>query len=292
MTSLVFAYSQLGHDCLKILIDQGEKIVGVITHENSATESIWFDSVADLARQRSIPVFTPANPNTPEMIQLIRQMQPDLIFSFYYRQMISDGIIGIPRLGAFNMHGSLLPKYRGRCPVNWAMIHGEARTGATLHYMVKKADAGDIVDQESVPIDITDTAGIVMEKINQAAQKIVMRQLPQLRAGTAPRVVQDEKDATYFGGRCAEDGKIDWTMGAWQIYNLIRALQPSPQYPPAFAEIEGEAVTVLKSQIPTNGIFEPRPVGEVTHRSGAGTEIACGPRGMERIVLVDYKLFS
>ncbi len=235
---LVFAYHDVGYECLDVLIQNDEYLIAVVTHENDPKEQIWFRSVADLARRYGIPVYTPESVNTPEWIERIKSWEPDLIFSFYYRNMIKEEILNIPRLGAFNMHGSLLPKYRGRAPINWAVLHGEKETGVTLHHMVKKADAGDIVDQETVPIGYEDTSQDVFNKCVKAARLVLERQLDSITGGTAPRHKQDESLATYFGGRKPEDGRIDWTLDAEKIYNLIRAVtQP---YPGAFTEVGGK----------------------------------------------------
>jgi methionyl-tRNA formyltransferase len=195
-----------------------------------------------LARTYDIPVHTPDTVYTDDWVERIRSWAPDLIFSFYYRNMIREEILAVPRLGAFNMHGSLLPKYRGRVPINWAIIQGEQSTGVTLHHMVKRADAGDIVDQEAVPIGPDDTAREVFTKAVMAARRVLERQIEAIEAGTAPRRAQDESQATYFGGRKPEDGRIDWTQSAGQIYNLIRAVtQP---YPGAFTDVEGKKLFI------------------------------------------------
>jgi methionyl-tRNA formyltransferase len=234
---LVFAYHNVGYECLNALLDRGENVIAIFTHEDSPDEEIWFRSVADLARRNGIPVHTPPTVNTPEWTARIREWNPDLIFSFYYRSMISGGILSIPRLGAYNMHGSLLPKYRGRVPVNWAVLNGERETGATLHHMVKRADAGDIVDQQAVPIGPDDTAFEVFTKVTAAAREVLERRIEDLKAGTAPRMPQDEAQATVFGGRRPEDGRIDWTRSAREIYNLVRAV--THPYPGAFAVVNG-----------------------------------------------------
>lgn len=239
---LVFAYHDVGYECLDLLIQNDEYILAVITHENSPKEEIWFRSVADLAKKYDIPVYTPESVNTPDWIERIRSWAPDLIFSFYYRNMIAEDILNMPRLGAFNMHGSLLPRYRGRVPINWAVLNGEKETGVTLHHMVKRADAGDIVDQEAVPIGHEDTAQDVFIKCVRAARLVLERQMESLTQGTAPRRRQDETQATYFGGRTPEDGRIDWTQSAEKIYNLVRAVtQP---YPGAFTEANGNRLFI------------------------------------------------
>lgn len=234
---LVFAYHDVGYECLDALIQNDEYVLAVITHKDSPDEEIWFRSVAGLAKKYGVPVYTPESVNTPAWVEQIRSWSPDLIFSFYYRNMIKEEILNIPRLGAFNMHGSLLPKYRGRVPINWAVLHGEQETGVTLHHMVRQADAGDIVDQERVPIDRDDTARDVFDKCVKAARLVLERQLGALANGTAPRRRQDESQATYFGGRKPEDGRIVWTESAEKIYNLIRAV--THPYPGAFTESDG-----------------------------------------------------
>lgn len=239
---LVFAYHDVGYECLDALIQNDEYVLAVITHKDDPDEEIWFRSVAGLAKKYGIPVHTPETVNTPDWIARIRSWGPDLIFSFYYRNMISEEILGMPRLGAFNMHGSLLPKYRGRAPINWAILRGEKETGVTLHHMVKRADAGDIVDQERVPISPEDTARDVFGKCAKAARLVLERRLDELTAGTAPRRAQDESQAATFGGRRPEDGRIDWTTDAESIYNLVRAVtQP---YPGAFTFADGKKLYI------------------------------------------------
>ncbi len=239
---LVFAYHDVGYECLDALIQNDEYILAVITHKDDPEEEIWFRSVAALARKYDIPVHTPDSVYTPDWVDRIRSWAPDLILSFYYRDMILEEILNIPRLGAFNMHGSLLPKYRGRAPINWAILNGERSTGVTLHHMVKQADAGDIVDQEAVPIGPEDTARDVFGKCVKAARLVLERQIGPLTAGTAPRRKQDESQATTFGGRKPEDGRIDWTRSADEIYNLVRAVtQP---YPGAFTMANGKKLLI------------------------------------------------
>jgi methionyl-tRNA formyltransferase len=239
---LVFAYHDVGYECLDALIQNDEYVLAVITHEDDPEEELWFRSVAGLAKEYDIPVYTPESVNTPEWTERIRSWDPDLLFSFYYRNMIAEEILSIPRLGAFNMHGSLLPKYRGRAPINWAVLHGEKETGVTLHSMVKRADAGDIVDQEPVPVLPDDTAQDVFNKAVKAARLVLERRLEALKNGSAPRRAQDESQATHFGGRKPEDGRIDWTQSAEKIYNLVRAV--APPYPGAFTEVEGEKLFI------------------------------------------------
>jgi methionyl-tRNA formyltransferase len=246
ITLVVFAYHDVGYECLDVLIGRRERIAAVFTHEDNPGERIWFRSVAELAERHGIPVHRPASVNTPDWIAHIRALEPALIFSFYYRNMICQEILDVPALGALNMHGSLLPKYRGRVPINWAVLKGETETGVTLHYMVKRADAGDIVDQQAVPIGPRETAFEIFHKVTAAARIVLERQIENLKQGRAPRLRQVESEATYFGGRTPEDGRIDWTQSAASIFNLIRAV--THPYPGAFTTVEGRRLYIWRAE--------------------------------------------
>jgi len=231
---LFFGYSEVGHDCLELLLSRGDNVVALITHEDKPGEKIWFRTPAAAARAKGVPVHTPDKVGTPEWVARIGQMSPDLILSVYYRSMISTRVLALAPLGAFNMHGSLLPKYRGRAPINWAVLHGEPRIGMTLHRMVREPDAGAIVDQEGVDIGPRDTAEEAFRKALPCARRVLMRQIDALLSGTAPETPQDASQATYFGGRTPEDGRIDWTRPSRQIFNLVRAV--TDPYPGAFTD--------------------------------------------------------
>jgi methionyl-tRNA formyltransferase len=246
---LFFGYSEVGYECLDLLLARGDNVVALITHEDNPTEKIWFKTPAVAARAKGIPVFTPDNVNTPEWRERLAALQPDLILSVYYRHMIGTKILGMPRLGAFNLHGSLLPKYRGRAPINWAVLHGEPRIGMTLHRMVKAPDAGAVVDQEGVAIGPRDTAEQAFRKVLPCARTVVARQIDALLAGTAPETPQDESQATYFGGRKPEDGRIAWTQTCTEIFNLIRAV--TDPYPGAFTGVGSARLMVWWAETDT-----------------------------------------
>lgn len=232
---------------MSVLLAHGVDVALVVTHRDNPKESIWFDNVAELAELHGIPVITPDNPNAPEVVAQIRSLQPDFFFSFYYREMLKRELLEIPRHGALNMHGSLLPKYRGRVPVNWAIIHGETETGATLHYMTEKPDNGDIIAQQAVPILPDDTALQVFQKVTVAAEMALNDCLPDLLAGRAKAVKQDLSKGGYFGGRKAEDGVIDWLQSAQTIHNLVRAV--APPYPGAATQLMGKPMRILQTLI-------------------------------------------
>ena len=244
--AVVFAYHDVGCRCLKVLLDQRIEVPLVVTHRDDPGENIWFGSVAALAHQRGIEAIMPDDPNSPEIEGKIRALQPDFLFSFYYRLMLSPALLAAPKRGAFNLHGSLLPKYRGRAPVNWAIVHGETETGATLHEMVEKPDAGRIVDQDAVPILPDELAVDVFGKVTGAAERVLRRSLPKLADGSAVLRAQDLSRGSYFGGRKPEDGRIDWSAPAKRVHDLVRAV--APPYPGAFTEVEGKRLRVLRTR--------------------------------------------
>ncbi|WP_087688843.1 MULTISPECIES: formyltransferase [unclassified Pandoraea] len=245
--AVVFAYHNVGVRCLQVLLARGVDVALVVTHQDNPNENIWFGSVASVAAEHGIPVITPDDPADPALAAQIAAVAPDFIFSFYYRHMIPVPVLAIAPKGAFNMHGSLLPKYRGRVPVNWAVLKGETETGATLHEMALKPDAGAIIDQTSVPILPDDTAGEVFEKVTVAAEQTLWRCLPALLAGTAPRHANNLAEGSYFGGRKPEDGRIDWTKPAVEVYNLIRAV--APPYPGAFTDVGERRWVVTRARL-------------------------------------------
>ena len=246
-TAVVFAYHNVGVQCLTVLLAHKVDVTLVVTHKDNPAEKIWFDSVMRLAAEHDLPTITPDDPNTADTADRIRALQPDFLFSFYYRHMLKPPLLAIARCGALNMHGSLLPKYRGRVPVNWAVINGESETGATLHYMTAKPDAGDIVDQQAVAILPDDTAADVFQKVTAAAARVLDRSLPALVAGNAPRKPQDLTQGSYYGGRKPEDGRIDWRLPAARIHNLVRGV--APPYPGAFTVIEGKTLHIFRTQL-------------------------------------------
>jgi len=245
--AVVFAYHNVGVRCLKALLGRGVDVALVVTHQDSPGETIWFDSVAQLARDYAIPTITPDDPNSPEVLAQIAALNPDFLFSFYYRKMLRAPLLALATRGAYNMHGSLLPKYRGRVPINWALIHGESETGATLHVMNVKPDNGPIIDQFAVPILPDDSASEVFNKVVVAAEIVLWRSLPALISGTEHATEQDLSLGGYFGGRKPEDGRIDPNLSAQDLHNFVRAL--SRPYPGGFADTEYGRLIIWKTRL-------------------------------------------
>ena len=246
MRAVVFGYHEIGCVCLEGLIAFGTEILCLFTHKDDPEEQIWFNRPGMLAERYNIPVYTPENLKEATWVNLIKDMSPDIIFSFYYRKMIPKEILDIPKMGAFNLHGSLLPRFRGRSPVNWVLIEGEKKTGLTLHYMLEKPDAGDIIAQREVMIEFDDNAYTVFMKMVREARVLMKEILPKLEDGTFKRIPQaDLGPSTYFGGRKSEDGLISWQKDALSIYNLTRAV--THPYPGAFTYLDGKRFYIWKA---------------------------------------------
>jgi methionyl-tRNA formyltransferase len=282
MRLIFMGYHNVGYYCLEALIDlcreYGDEIVAVVTHADNPGENIWFASVRDLAWAHHLPVYQPRDPNDPDFVRVMDGLKPDFLFSVYYRHMLKQPLLDLSGHGALNLHGSLLPRYRGRCPVNWVLIHGETETGVTLHYMEAKADRGDMVAQRRVPIALDDTAATLLARLTAAGEDLMRETYPLLRNGQAPRIPQDHGESSYFGGRRPEDGRIDWTRPAFDIYNLVRAVtQP---YPGAFTYYRGKKLFIWWGQpikAAVSKIHAPAPPGRVlTCLPGQGLLVGTG----------------
>jgi methionyl-tRNA formyltransferase len=245
--AVVFAYHDVGVNCLKALLNAGIQVDLVVTHQDDPNENVWFGSVAKLCQEKNISYITPSANELIDLVPKLQALAPDYIFSFYYRLMIPEQILDCAKIAALNMHGSLLPKYRGRAPVNWAILHGETETGATLHFMDAKPDAGDIVGQAAVSIDPDETATDVFAKVSQAAVSVIDQVLPGLLKGTVPRKANELQKGSYFGGRKPADGQIHWNQTAKQVHDLVRAV--APPYPGAFTDHEGKAMIVARTSL-------------------------------------------
>jgi methionyl-tRNA formyltransferase len=278
--AVVFAYHDVGVRCLKTLLSAKIEVPLVVTVRDDPKESLWFASVADTAREYGVPVVTPEDANGVEFVERVAQLQPDFIFSFYYRSMLAAPLLHGASRGALNMHGSLLPKYRGRAPVNWAILNGERETGATLHYMVERADAGDIVDQLAVPILEDDDAREVFGKVTVAAEIVLARSLPGLIAGDAPRRPQPIEPGQYFGRRRPEDGRIDWDLPAVRIHNLVRAV--APPFPGAFTQVNGQQWWIHRTRVEPR-IIMPSERARLFGAQGA-CYAACSDGGVLRVI--------
>ncbi|BBP76908.1 bifunctional UDP-4-amino-4-deoxy-L-arabinose formyltransferase/UDP-glucuronic acid oxidase ArnA [Pseudomonas gingeri NCPPB 3146 = LMG 5327] len=233
--AVVFAYHDIGCAGIEALLNAGYEIAAVFTHADDPKENAFYGSVAQLCALKGIPVHAPEDANHPLWIERIAKLSPDFIFSFYYRNLLSEELLATARNGAFNLHGSLLPRYRGRAPANWVLVNGETETGVTLHRMVKRADAGGILAQNRVAIERSDTALSLHAKLRDSAANLLRDALPQLAQGKLSETAQDESKATYFGRRTPADGKLVWSKPAEELFNLVRAV--TKPYPGAFCAV-------------------------------------------------------
>lgn len=242
MPHVVCAYGEVGHEALAELLALGADVGLVVTHRDAPGEKIWFRSVAELARSAGVPVVTPDDVNADDAVASIAAVAPDFLFSFYYRLMMKPRVLGLASRGALNLHGSLLPRYRGRAPVNWVLVNGERETGVTLHEMDEKPDHGAIVAQRRIAIGRDDTALSLTRKLAAEARLLLRDVYPRLIDGTAPRKTQEHAASSYFGGRKPADGAIDWTKPAERIRDLVRAV--TDPWPGAFTMLGGRKVLV------------------------------------------------
>jgi methionyl-tRNA formyltransferase len=285
--AVVFAYHNMGILGIRALLENGFKVPMVFSHPDDPKENRWFGSVADFCRERGIPVHLPANVNVPPWPDAIRTARPDFLFSFYYRSMLSAEVLSLARVCAMNLHGSLLPRYRGRAPVNWVLVNGETETGVTLHMMAEKPDAGDIVAQAAVPIAFEDTALTLFGKLEKAAESLLSGILPRIALGDIPRRPNEIGKGSYFGGRKPEDGRIDWTRPAVEIYNLVRAV--TRPYPGAFSFLGGEKLLVWGAKpVSEGGLVQEVPPGKLVPGAGppAAAEEGLGDASRRRRLLV------
>jgi UDP-4-amino-4-deoxy-L-arabinose formyltransferase / UDP-glucuronic acid dehydrogenase (UDP-4-keto-hexauronic acid decarboxylating) len=284
MRAIVLGYHTLGCVGLEALLAHGYEVAAVVTHRDDPGEEVWWESLADKARERDIPVIVPTGAEDPAIRAAVAAAAPDFLFSFYFRWMVPPDVLALARRGALNLHGSLLPRYRGRAPVNWVLVHGERETGVSLHYMVAKPDAGDLVDREAVPIDELDTAFTLYGKLAAAARRLLDRALPALAAGTAAAAPLDLAAGSYFGGRKPADGRIDWSRPAPALFDLVRAV--THPYPGAFTTWGGRTLHVwwaLPVAAPPAG--GPAPPGSVLAVDRDGVTVAAG-EGALRLVTV------
>jgi methionyl-tRNA formyltransferase len=269
---VLFAYHDTGYACIEALLALGAPIAALFTHKDDPHEEIWWRNCAELAARNSISVFTPERIDA-DVIAQVAALQPEVIYSIYYRYLLPDAILNSAAHGAFNLHGSLLPKYRGRAPVNWMLVNGEREAGLTLHHMVARADAGDIVAQRSCAIDDRDTAVTLYRKLVPLGAEIICEFHPLIITGHAPRTKQDLTHGSYFGRRRPEDGRIDWRWPARRIFNLVRAV--THPYPGAFCYAAGRKLFIWEARIAPEDGVRGLP-GEILGAREGGLEIAAG----------------
>jgi methionyl-tRNA formyltransferase len=278
---LFFGYSQAGYRAVELLAErrsQGDEVVGVVTHRDDPAENRWYRTPAEAALEHGLPLFYDEELGKDGLVELARQLAPDLVLSVFYRHLLPEAVLDSARLAALNLHPSLLPAYRGRAPLNWVLVNGEAETGVTLHHMVRRADAGDIVAQRAIPIAPRETALTLYHKIEAAGVELLREALPRVASGTAPRLPQDESRASKVGRRGPEDGRIDWSWPAARVDGLVRAV--APPWPGAFFDAPSGHRVFLHAGEPAEPLPEDpeRPVPGTVRHAGDRTYIAAADR--------------
>jgi UDP-4-amino-4-deoxy-L-arabinose formyltransferase/UDP-glucuronic acid dehydrogenase (UDP-4-keto-hexauronic acid decarboxylating) len=280
---VVFAYHTFGARALAGLLAQGVTVAAVVTHEDQPAEGDWFESVAEIARAHGVAVLTPNSPNDPDVVARLAALEADIFVSVWYRRLLGETVLALPRVAALNLHGSLLPAYRGRAPLNWVLVKGEVRTGVTLHHMTLEADAGDIVAQEPIDVHPDDTALTLYGRMVKVGVDLLLHSYPAVLAGTAPRRPQDHARATVVGRRTPEDGRVSWTWPAARIANMIRAV--THPFPGAFVG-DGERRLRLWEGVPIRSDATSATPGTIVDvRTGEGITLATG-QGTLRLVRV------
>ena len=269
---VLFAYHDTGYACLEALLTMGAPIAALFTHQDDPHEEVWWRSCADLATRHGIPVSTPAQGDT-DVLARVAALKPQVIYSVFYRYLLPSELLETASIGAFNLHSSLLPKYRGRAPVNWMIANGEREGGLTLHHMVARADAGDIVGQRACAIEDSDTALTLYRKLVPLGAEIMNAYHPLIVTGQAPRIKQDLRRGSYFGRRRPADGQIDWRWPARRIFNAVRAV--THPYPGAFCFADGKKIFVWETSIASENGMKGTP-GEILGDASGGLEIAAG----------------
>src|SRR5580700_10422677 len=262
----------MGHACMEALLKMGAPISALFTHRDDANEEIWWRSCADLAAQHGVPVYF--DESSESAGPKIGAMNPSIIYSFSYRHLIPETVLELASRGAYNFHPSLLPAYRGRAPINWVLVNGEREAGVTLHHMVARADAGDIVGQRAVAIDDSDNALTLYRKLVPLGVELIDELHPKIVAGTAPRRKMDISKGSYFGRRKPEDGRIDWRWPARRIFNLVRAV--THPYPGAFCYLGGHKLLVWEVKIGAENGPYGAPGKVVREMADDALEIAAG----------------
>ena len=237
-----------GRECLQALLDYGANVVGIFTFTDAiAAKTSGAVDFTKIAEQHHIPLYKVKSTNTPEAVEMIRTLAPDVIFVVGWTRLVSSEILQIPKYGCFGMHASLLPKYRGRAPVNWAIIHNEKLSGNTAMLLNEGVDTGQVVAQKAFPISLADTCQTVYHKVAAAGREMAVEILQALENDNLQVLPQNDAEATEMPRRRPEDGLIDWQSDALTIFNFVRAL--THPYPGAFSYLREKTVFIWEARI-------------------------------------------
>ena len=234
---------------LESLINNGHKIVGVFTNPDKKSgrgQKINFSPVKEVALKNNLEIFQPKTLRTEEVYNLIKELNPELIVVVAYGKILPENILNIPMYGCINVHGSLLPEYRGAAPIQWAVIDGKKVTGVTTMFMDKGMDTGDILLEEKVVIKDDETAGDLFDRLSFIGAKLLVKTIDCIKDNSLSPKKQDHTKATYTKMLTKDMSLIDWSYNAKKIYDFIRGLNP---WPAAHAILDGKRLKIYKSKI-------------------------------------------
>ena len=257
---------------LRRLVEDGHEICGVFTQPDKPRNrnKVSFSPVKEYARAQNLAVYQPLTVKDGETLQLVRELSPELIVVAAYGRILPEELLNTPRYGSVNVHASLLPKYRGAAPINWAMLNGEQETGVSIMYMAQELDAGDVIRTASTPIDPEETLPELWDRLAELGAQALSETIPTLADGTAARTPQDGSAATYAPMLSRQLSPIDWTRESAAIRNQVRGLIP---WPCASAELDGKPFKIYGTAV--GNVTAAKP-GTVLSAGKAGIEVACG----------------
>ena len=258
---------------LQKLIDEGFDVVGVFTQPDKPRGrgmELSFSPVKELALRAGLPVYQPEKMRDGTALAILRELRPDILVVVAYGRILPDDMLALPRCGAVNVHGSLLPKYRGAAPIQWAVLNGDSVTGVSTMFLASEMDAGDIIYTDETEIGEFETAGELFDRLMDMGAKLLVKTLRAIEDGSAPRTPQDHTQATYVKMLDKSISPIDWNKRPREIVKHIYGLQP---WPVATMELEGKTFRVFGAAY-TENRTEKTP-GSVVSAGDAGIEIAC-----------------
>lgn len=264
--------------CLKKILADGFQVVGVYTQPDRPKGrgmKLVASPVKLVAQEAGIPVFQPENFREEETVQQLRDLQPDVCAVVAYGRILPQKVLDVPTLGCINIHASVLPKYRGSAPYQWAVLDGLTETGVTAMYLVREMDAGDIIDVSKTPIGENETAGELLDRLAVLGAALLSKTLGRLASGQQiPRIPQDESQVSFAPMLDKAMCPIDWNKTAQQIHNQVRGLHP---WPVATMELNGTQFKVHETRV-VEGQGAP---GSVLELNKHGLVIACGQGAIE-----------
>ena len=265
---------------LEALIAAGHEICGVLTQPDKPRNrnKVTYSPVKECALAHGIPVYQPLTAKDAETQALVESLHPELTVVVAYGQILPQKLLDVPKFGSVNVHASLLPKYRGAAPIQWAVLDGEAETGVSLMYMTRRLDAGDVIATVRTAIGAEETAPELWKRLAKLGGELLVATIPHLQDGTASRTPQDESVFTYAPMLTKAMSPVDWNRSAAAIHNQIRGLQP---WPCAVAEIDGRLCKLFRAEIGSETKVVP---GTILRADKQGIEVACGDGRSLRIL--------